>query len=158
MLLTIYEGMSKVWEGSFIRIANESTTVQLCSFHSLLLSIRLQKRNFSKIDETKRSLLSSVDLRGVSWASALLLSPGVFQTCQARLGKPGGEVDILLPLSTLQRGAPEQDGPRPPRGAICSGLPGESRWCVSQLAETVLGLVLQGQVGLCWGPILMSSD
>lgn len=68
----------------------------------------------------------------------IVITPGVFQMC---LGKPGEQVDILLPLLELQTGAPEQDGPQPPKGAVCWGcltpgpdLPGE-QGCVSQLTQ-----------------------
>lgn len=35
--------------------------------------------------------------------------------------KPGAEVKILLLLSQVQMGAPEQDGPQPPKGRLWWG-------------------------------------
>lgn len=56
-------------------------------------------------------------------------------------------MEILLLLSRLQIGAPEQDGPQPPKGAVCCtvsflawpALPGESQGCVSQLTQPGAG-------------------
>lgn len=48
--------------------------------------------------------------------------PSVFPNASSLFEeKPGAEVEILLLLSQFQMGAPEQDGPQPPKGVLWWG-------------------------------------
>lgn len=167
MLLAVYVILIRVfqlWEESFICI-NEETILLVFPFITFIHELIEKRGVFFFLDETKVSLLSSVDFRGVSWASTLLYHACNHAWCFPSVSGPFGKSleqkwKYCSYCCSSRWGPQSRMDPSLPKdhsaGAVSlpawPALPGESQGCVSQRTQPGAGADAPGLGGLCWIP------